>query len=125
MAENAEMAGSQQFHRLMRETLVAVAACSVSVVVCYYFVDRPVAYFVHDHQIARFDELRWLTEPPPLVQLWAPLVLTVLVVRRTLSPWGRWQHVLFLACVSSDRGRSIPRIARRHIRPLLARDLAQ
>ncbi len=94
------MDGGPTFARLLCGTFVAVVACSVLVVVCYYFVDRPVAFFVHDHRIARFDELRWLTEPPPLVQSWSPLVLVLLVVRRAFGEWRRWQHVLFVACVS-------------------------
>lgn len=94
------MADGQQFFRLLRGTFIAIAACAVLVVISYYFVDRPVAFFVHRHEIAKFDDLRWLTEPPPLVQLWAPLVLTLLLVRRAGGPWRRWQHVLFVACVS-------------------------
>src|SRR4051812_12859731 len=94
------MADSQQFFPLLRRSLIAVLACAALVVVCYYFVDRPVAFFVHRHQIPRFEELRWLTEPPPLVQSWAPLALVMLCIRRSFGPWRRWQHVLFLACVS-------------------------
>ena len=85
---------------LLRRSLVAIAACVVAVVICYYFVDRPVAFFVHDHEIAKFDEFRWLTEPPPLVQSWSPLVLVLLAIRRAFGPWRRWQHALFVACVS-------------------------
>ena len=88
------------FAGLLRRTVYAVAACAVSVVICYYFVDRPVAFFVNDHRIPRFEELRWLTEPPPLVQSWAPLLLVLLAVRRAFGPWRHWQHVLFVACVS-------------------------
>jgi membrane-associated phospholipid phosphatase len=80
--------------------LIAVIACIVAIVLCYYFVDRPVALFVHEHKIEQVDEFRWLTEPPPLVQLWAPLVLTLLALRRARGPWRHWQHVLFIACVS-------------------------
>jgi len=62
--------------------------------------DRPVAYFVHQHKIEKIYEFRWLTEPPPLVQIWSPLLLTLLLVRRGWGPWQRWQHALFLACIS-------------------------
>jgi membrane-associated phospholipid phosphatase len=86
--------------RLFRGSLMAIAVCAVTVVVSYYFVDRPVAFFVHDHRFARVEEFRWLTEPPPLVQSWSPLVLVVLAVRRAFGPWRRWQTALFLACVS-------------------------
>lgn len=85
---------------LLRHTLIALAACAVAVVICYFFVDRPVAFFVHRHRIARFDEFRWLTEPPPWVQSWSPLVLVALAVRRAFGPWRKWQATLLLACVS-------------------------
>jgi membrane-associated phospholipid phosphatase len=84
----------------LRLSLIGLAAATVATTFCYYFVDRRVAIFVHDHRIARFEEARWLTEPPPLVQAWAPLVLVVLVLRRAFGRWRRWQHALFVACVS-------------------------
>jgi membrane-associated phospholipid phosphatase len=94
------MSDNRDFLDMLCRTLAALALCAAAVVFCYYFVDRPVAFFVHDHRMARFDELRWLTEPPPVVQSWSPLVLTLLVASLALRPWRRWQHVLFVACVS-------------------------
>jgi membrane-associated phospholipid phosphatase len=94
------MPDDKRFSPLLQRTILAVVVCAVAVVICYYFVDRPVAFFVHDHRIPRFEGLRWLTEPPPLVQSWAPLVLVLLAMRRSVGPWRHWQHVLFVACVS-------------------------
>jgi len=91
---------NQSFRTLLRRTFVAIAACGIVVVVCYFFVDRPVAFFVHDHKIAKVEEFRWLTEPPPLVQSWSPLVIAILFIRRSLSPWRQWQYTLLIACVS-------------------------
>jgi membrane-associated phospholipid phosphatase len=79
---------------------VALAACGLAVILCYFYVDRPVAFFVHNHEIAKVQEFRWLTEPPPIVQLWAPLVLMLIAIRRAWGPWHRWQLTLFVACVS-------------------------
>lgn len=93
-------ATSGDFAPLVRSSAIAIAVCAVVVVICYYFVDRPVAFFVHDHQFANIEGLRWLTEPPPLVQSWAPLVLTALAVRRGFGAWKRWQVALFVACAS-------------------------
>lgn len=90
----------RQFAALLRRSLGAILVAAIAVVVCYFFVDRPVAFFVHRHRLDRFEQFRWLTEPPPAVQLWSPLVLAALVVRRAFGPWRRWQHVLLLACVS-------------------------
>jgi membrane-associated phospholipid phosphatase len=89
-----------EYRALLRPTLLALVGCVLAVVICYYFIDRPVAFFVHDHKIAKVEEFRWLTEPPPLVQSWSPFVLAILAVRRAVGPWQRWQHTLFLACVS-------------------------
>jgi membrane-associated phospholipid phosphatase len=94
------MDSTRQLDRLLRGSMITIAACIAIVVVCYYFIDRPVAFFVHDHRVPRFEELRWLTEPPPLVQSWAPLLLVLLAMRRAFGPWRHWQHVLFIACVS-------------------------
>jgi membrane-associated phospholipid phosphatase len=89
-----------QFGRMLRGTMSTIAACTLVVIICYYFVDRPVAFFVHDHRIASLDGLRWLTEPPPLLQSWSPLVIVMLLIRRAGGSWRRWQHVLFVAGVS-------------------------
>jgi len=88
------------FPKLLKRTLIALGATAVVVTTCYHFVDRPVAFFVHDHRIARIEAFRWLTEPPPMVQGLAPLVLFLLAIRRAFGPWRVWQQTLFLACVS-------------------------
>jgi len=88
------------FRTLLRRTLFALFACVFLVVTCYYFIDRPVALFVHQHEIAKTPGLVWLTYPPPWLQAWSPLVLALLMVRRAWGPWRHWQHVLFVACVS-------------------------
>jgi membrane-associated phospholipid phosphatase len=100
MAESIDTPGEHDFEQLLRGTLLTLAGGIVLIVICYYFVDRPVAFFVHRHGIPRVEEFRWLTEPPPLVQSWSPLLLIALIVRRAWGPWRRWQHVLFVACVS-------------------------
>jgi membrane-associated phospholipid phosphatase len=85
---------------LLRRSIVVLAACGFAVVLCYYFVDRPVAVYVHDHGVSNFTTLKWLTYPPPVVQTWSPLVIALLLVRRAAGPWRRWQLVLLVACVS-------------------------
>jgi membrane-associated phospholipid phosphatase len=88
------------FRQLLGRSVLAVAACAILVAICYFFVDRPVAFFVHDYRIEKVEEFRWLTEPPPVVQMWAPLVLVLLAIRRAFGPWRVWQQTLFVACVS-------------------------
>jgi membrane-associated phospholipid phosphatase len=94
------MPDHDRFGRMLQRSVVALVSCTIAVSICYYFVDRPVAFFVHDHQIARFEELRWLTEPPPIVQSWSPLIIVMLLIRRAGGAWRTWQHVLCVACIS-------------------------
>ena len=91
---------SQDFAVLLRRTAVALVVCICLVIACYRFIDRPVAFYVHAHQFNQFPVFKWLTDPPPLVQLWSPLVLALILIRRAWGPLARWQHVLFVACLS-------------------------
>lgn len=94
------MTNGDNYRALLNRSCIAIIACIFAVVICYYFVDRPVAFFVHDHEISKVQEFRWFTEPPPLVQGWSPLVLVALAIRRAFGPWRVWQQTLFIACVS-------------------------
>src|SRR5207249_8122402 len=89
-----------EYGRLLRGTLIVVALCIAAVLVCYFWIDRPVAFFVYQHHINTFQVFRWFTYPPPEVQNWSALVLTILVVRRAWGPFLRWQKVLLVACLS-------------------------
>jgi len=91
---------STDYRRLLLRTLVAVAVCAVAVVICYEWIDRPVAFFVHDGDVSKVGIYKFLTEPPPLVQLWSPAVLALLLARRARGAWTTWQATLFTACVS-------------------------
>jgi hypothetical protein len=89
-----------EYRKLLWRASTAVALCIGPVLVCYFWIDRPVAFFVYRHHINEFQIFHWLTYPPPEVQTWSPLVLAVLLVRRAWKPFLRWQKVLLVACVS-------------------------
>src|SRR5207244_6861554 len=88
------------YRALLRRTLIAVGLCVAAVLVCYFWIDRPVAFFVYHHQINNFQVFRWLTYPPTELQNWSALVLTILMVRRAWGPFLHWQKVLLVACLS-------------------------
>src|SRR5437773_131610 len=88
------------YRRLLRRTLITTVLCIAAVLVCYFWIDRPVAFFVYRHHINTIQVFRWLTYPPPEVQNWSALVLTILMVRRAWGPFLRWQKVLLVACLS-------------------------
>jgi membrane-associated phospholipid phosphatase len=90
----------QDYRTLLHQALVATAVCIVAVLICYFWIDRPVAFFVYDHHINKIEVFRWLTYPPPEIQNWSALVLTILIIRRAWGPFLRWQKVLLVACIS-------------------------
>jgi membrane-associated phospholipid phosphatase len=94
------MTTTQQYRDLLRRSFVLTSSCIVTVLICYFWVDRAVAFFVYDHRINHIAFFRWLTYPPPEVQNWSALVLTILVIRRAWGPFLQWQKVLLVACIS-------------------------
>ena len=89
-----------EYRSLLCGTLIVVVLCIGAVLICYFWIDRPVAFFVYRHHINTIKVFRWLTYPPPEVQNWSALILTILVVRRAWGPFLRWQKVLLVACLS-------------------------
>jgi membrane-associated phospholipid phosphatase len=89
-----------EYRTLLFRTLIATAFCIVAVLICYFWIDRPVAFFVSRHHINTIQVFRWLTYPPPEVQNWSALVLTILMVRRAWGSFLHWQKTLFVACLS-------------------------
>ncbi|PYK55946.1 MAG: hypothetical protein DME48_02960 [Verrucomicrobia bacterium] len=90
----------REYRTLLLRTLIATAFCIGTVLICYFWIDRPVAFFVYDHRINKIQVFRWLTYPPPEVQNWSALALTILMVRRAWGSFLRWQKTLFVACLS-------------------------
>jgi membrane-associated phospholipid phosphatase len=89
-----------EYRTLLFRTLIATAFCIAAVLICYFWIDRPVAFLVYRHHINSIRIFRWLTYPPPEVQNWSALVLTALMVRRAWGPFLLWQKTLLVACLS-------------------------
>jgi membrane-associated phospholipid phosphatase len=85
---------------LLTRTALALLLSAIVVAICYFFVDRPVAFWVHDHDWNQYRLLVWLQYPPPVLQTWAPVVLTALMVRRAWGPFRCWELTLLAACLS-------------------------
>jgi len=61
---------------LVRPLSIALVLGCILVVVCYYFIDRPVAWFVHDHRFYSDEFLLW----PPLVSDWATYLVVLGII---------------------------------------------
>ncbi|HZR06780.1 MAG TPA: phosphatase PAP2 family protein [Candidatus Udaeobacter sp.] len=89
-----------EYRALLFRTSIVTLFCIAAVLICYLWIDRPVAFFVYYHHINRFPLFRWLTYPPPEVQNWSALVLVILMIRRAWGSFLLWQKTLFVACLS-------------------------
>ena len=88
------------FGSLLARSLIALLLCATMVAFCYFVVDQPVAFFVHQHNFARDAVLKWLTYPPPILQTLVPAILVGLMVRRAWGPFHRWERALLAASVA-------------------------
>lgn len=88
------------YRRLLFGSLAALAGGAVMIGVCYAFVDRPLATWLHAHPPARPALWKELTQPPPILQAWAPLIIALLALRRVLGPLEQWQRALLAGGVS-------------------------
>ncbi len=94
------MNDSWVYRRLLAATCVALVIATILVAIGYFFVDRPVAFWVREHGFSHDLVLKWLTYPPPILQAWAPVMLVGLMVRRDWGPWHhRWEQTLLAASV--------------------------
>lgn len=91
---------SNPYRHLLIHSALGFVITTAVVVFCYFYVDRPVAYFVAKHKLAATPKLVWLTEPPPLVQAWSPLIAAALLAGWAWRTPQRWQRVLLVACLT-------------------------
>lgn len=86
--------------RLLCGTGAAVLVGVVAVFLCYLFVDRPVATWVHSLGLGAD---RWLKQPTywnAYVEYGAPFIVALLVLRRAFGPWRDVERVLLATALS-------------------------
>jgi len=88
------------YRQLLRTSLIALILCAILVTLCYFLVDRPVAFFVAEHHLNRSVVLKRLTLPPPYGDKVAPILLVALAVRRVWGPFRHCEQTVFAACLS-------------------------
>jgi membrane-associated phospholipid phosphatase len=99
-ANDSCLGNTTRFRQISLRSLIAVLLCLALVLFCYFFLDQPVAFFVHEQDFAQYAVLKWLTYPPPILQAWVPVVLVALMLRRACGPFRRWEKALLAASVA-------------------------
>ncbi len=70
------------------------------VTLCYFFVDRQAAFFVHDHQLNKYLFLKWLSHSAMMFNALAPVILVLAGIRLAWGPLSRLEATLVAAAVS-------------------------
>lgn len=52
---------------LLRNTLLALISCSVLVIICYWFVDKPVVFWAAQHQLRHYQVLYYFAHIPNVI----------------------------------------------------------
>ena len=95
------MEASLTARTLAAKTAIALLVGTILVVICYFFVDRPTAWFIHDHRSWPLELWRW----PPLVSEWLKHAVVLAVLPLVLwwawGPGGRLQTTLLAVCATT------------------------
>ena len=93
-------AATNPYGRLFVISLLLLAAGSGAIALCYFFVDRPVAFYVHDHDLSRPNVFIPMTRFAPAFAIGAPIVLLLGCIRLAFGrPW-HWEKVLFIIAIN-------------------------
>ncbi len=85
----------------LRSVLTALLLVTLAVLLCYFFLDRPIAWYVHDHALRRYGLLDALTHIADWVMYGAVLVLLLTPLRLAMRrPVARSERVLLAMSLS-------------------------
>jgi membrane-associated phospholipid phosphatase len=86
--------------QLLARSSLILAVCAALVVVCYFFVDRPVASFVYREGFRRYVWLKWLTYAAEALEPLGLLVLLLTGLKAAWRPLTRFETALLAAAVN-------------------------
>lgn len=89
------MTKKNNYRSLLGNVLWAIIVAIILVLIGYFFIDKPVAYFVQNHKIDQFLWLKWFTYPSDLVMILFPLIMIYLLIQKGWKPWSHFQKTLF------------------------------
>lgn len=88
---------------LLQRWGVAFAAMVVAVAICYAFLDRPIAYFAHDH-LRQYKIFAQMTKIPESFAALGSIIAVVFGLMSLARPLARWQLVAFTASITYFSG---------------------
>lgn len=88
------------FNSLLKKTIWALVICTFLVIICYHYVDKPVAFFIYNNKINKIAFLQWLTQIPPIILMLTPIILVFTLVKLAWHPWYKLEKMLFVMTIN-------------------------
>jgi membrane-associated phospholipid phosphatase len=88
------------FKTMLSRAALALLGCAGLVALCYFFVDRPVAFFVHDRGLGTSVVLKGMTQTAMVLDYLSPVVIAGALVRLAFGPLTRLERTLFAAALA-------------------------
>lgn len=91
---------TRRFRSLLVKSSLLLMVCAALVALAYFFVDKPVAYFVQEHHLDQYRLLKWLTYTPIFFEALAPFAMVAIVLLLAWRPLSRWQWTILAFSVN-------------------------
>lgn len=88
------------YRTLLARSALGLLVCVFLVLLCYFFVNKPVAFWIHDHQVDTHQILKWMTYLATVFTALAPAILVLAAIRLAWSPLRRLESTLVAASLS-------------------------
>lgn len=98
--DDSSCSDTAAFRLLLRLAFLGLLVSVLLVSLCFFYVDRQVAFFVRDHQLNNYPFLLWLTYPPMLLNSLAPILTLLAALRRAAGPLSRLERTLLASSLS-------------------------
>lgn len=79
---------------LLLNGMIALLLCVALVVICYYYVDKPVAFWVHDQHFRQYPLLKYFTFIPNFVALLVPIIYIGFIFLYAMGIDGYFMRVM-------------------------------
>jgi membrane-associated phospholipid phosphatase len=92
--------GTAAFRVLLLRSAGILGGVALLVVSAYFFIDKPVAWFVYHHDLSQCELFKWLTFTPVYIEIAAPWVIVWAAVSRAWRPLTRVEWAFLAAAVN-------------------------
>lgn len=88
------------YRLLLRNSAMTLGLATLLIILCYYAIDKPVAFFVYQHKINQLYWLKWPTYIPEVFFVLAPIGLITFAISSAWRSNLLWEKILCATSLS-------------------------